>query len=102
MQTLAQALSTQSEAARKKVGSARRPARYLVAAMLAGAYIGVGVVLMVATAGPFLAAGSPGERLVAGGVFAAALTLVVFAGAASTVASVVCLARAPEVRPAPS
>jgi len=81
VQTLAQALSTQSEAARKKVGSARRPARYLVAAMLAGAYIGVGVVLMVATAGPFLAAGSPAERLVAGGVFAAALTLVVFAGA---------------------
>ncbi|MEK8227492.1 formate/nitrite transporter family protein [Oerskovia sp. M15] len=32
------------------------PWRYLVAAMLAGAYIGVGVVLMVATAGPFLAA----------------------------------------------
>lgn len=81
MQTLAQALSTQSEAARKKVGSARRPARYLVAAMLAGAYIGVGVVLMVATAGPFLADGAPAERLVAGGVFAAALTLVVFAGA---------------------
>ncbi len=66
MQTLAQAVTTQSEAAREKVLFARRPGRYLVAAMLAGAYIGVGVVLMVATAGPFLAAGSPAERLVAG------------------------------------
>lgn len=81
MQTLAQAVTTQSEAAREKVLLARRPGRYVVAAMLAGAYIGVGVVLMVATAGPFLAAGAPAERLVAGGVFAAALTLVVFAGA---------------------
>ncbi|WP_336727696.1 formate/nitrite transporter family protein [Cellulosimicrobium cellulans] len=93
MQTLAQALTTQSEAARKKVGSARRPARYLVAAMLAGAYIGVGVVLMVATAGPFLAAGSPGERLVAGGVFAAALTLVVFAGAELATSAMMILAQ---------
>jgi nitrite transporter NirC len=79
--TLPENLTEQSRAARAKVDGTRRPWRYLVSAMLAGAYIGVGVVLMVATAGPFLAAGDPAERLVAGGVFAVALTLVVFAGA---------------------
>ncbi len=81
MQTLAQAVTTQSEAAREKVLLARRPGPYLAAATRAGAYTGAGVALMAASAGPFLAAGAPGERLVAGGVFAAALTLVVFAGA---------------------
>jgi len=93
VQTLAQALSTQSQAARDKVRAARRPARYLVSAALAGTYVGVGVVLMVATAGPFLAAGSPGERLVAGGVFAAALTLVVFAGAELATSAMMVLAQ---------
>lgn len=81
MLTLPETLKAQSRAARAKVDGTRRPWRYLVSAMLAGAYIGVGVVLMLATAGPFLAAGAPAERLVAGGVFSVALTLVVFAGA---------------------
>jgi nitrite transporter NirC len=93
VQTLAQAVTTQSDAARAKVAAARSPVRYLVSAMLAGAYIGVGVVLMVATAGPLLAAGSPAERLVAGGVFAAALTLVVFAGAELATSAMMVLAQ---------
>ncbi|MFC8922554.1 formate/nitrite transporter family protein [Cellulosimicrobium sp. NPDC057127] len=93
MKTLAQALSVQSDAARAKVAAARRPGRYLVASALAGAYVGVGVVLMVATAGPFLAAGSPAERLVAGSVFAAALTLVVFAGAELATSAMLVLAQ---------
>lgn len=58
----------------------RRPLRYLVSAMLAGMFIGVGVVLMVSTAGPFLAAGDPSAKLVSGAVFSVALTLVVFCG----------------------
>ncbi|WP_265522931.1 formate/nitrite transporter family protein [Oerskovia flava] len=81
MLSLRATLTEQSHAAQGKVAAATHPARYLVASMLAGAYIGIGVVLMVATAGPFLAAGDPAERLVAGAVFAVALTLVVFAGA---------------------
>jgi nitrite transporter NirC len=59
----------------------RSPVRYAVQAALAGAYVGVAVVLMAATAGPFLAATNPGTKLVQGGVFGIALTLVVFAGA---------------------
>src|SRR3954454_7607377 len=55
--------------------------RYLVASMLGGAYIGVAIVLLASTAGPLAAAQSPATKLVAGGVFGIALTLVVFAGA---------------------
>ncbi|GII97789.1 nitrite transporter NirC [Sediminihabitans luteus] len=81
MLTIPETVTEQGRAAETKVAGATSPARYLVSAMLAGAYIGVGVVLMLMTAGPFLAAGSPAQPLVAGGVFAVALTLVVFAGA---------------------
>jgi nitrite transporter NirC len=48
---------------------------------LAGAYIGVAVVLLASTAGPLAASGSAATKLVAGAVFGVALTLVVFAGA---------------------
>lgn len=48
--------------------------------MLAGAYVGVGVVLMVSAAGPLLANGEGLAKLVSGVVFSAALTIVVFAG----------------------
>lgn len=79
--TLAENLTEQSRTAQVKTAGATHPFRYLVAAMLAGVYIGVGVVLMLSTAGPFLEAGNPGYQLVSGVVFAGALTLVVFAGA---------------------
>ena len=49
--------------------------------MLAGAYIGVAVVLMFSVTGPLLAAASPWTKLIQGLVFGIALTLVVFAGA---------------------
>ncbi|SDS13292.1 nitrite transporter NirC [Paraoerskovia marina] len=79
--TLPETVTEQSHAAKVKVSTARQhPFRYAVSAMLAGMYIGVGVVFMLATAGPFLAAGDPAYQLVSGVVFAAALTLVVFAG----------------------
>ncbi|MCR2812020.1 formate/nitrite transporter family protein [Microbacterium sp. zg.Y1090] len=80
MLTVAQALEVQREAARHKVQGLRAPARFAVSGMLAGAYLGIGVVLMISTAGPLSAAGSGAGRLVSGLVFAAALTLVVFAG----------------------
>ena len=48
---------------------------------LAGAYVGIAVVLLVSVSAPLVAAGSPATKLVQGAVFGVALTLVVFAGA---------------------
>ena len=70
----------QRAAARTKVEATRRPVAYAVQSMLAGAYIGVAVVLMASAAGPFLAAGSPATKLISGLVFGIALTLVIIAG----------------------
>lgn len=73
-------LKAQDHNAIKKVMGITRPWRFLVQAMLAGAYIGVGVVLMITASGPLLAAGSPWVKLVNGMVFGVALTLVLAAG----------------------
>lgn len=81
MLSIPETLSAQADAARHKSDGLRSPGRFLVSGMLAGAYIGIGVVLMVATAGPLLASGSGLAKLVSGLVFGVALTLVVFAGA---------------------
>lgn len=81
MLTIAETLDVQATAAVHKVETARSLGRFLISGMLAGAYIGVGVVLMVSTAGPLIAAGDGLAKLVAGLVFGVALTLVVFAGA---------------------
>ncbi|WP_424445885.1 formate/nitrite transporter family protein [Microbacterium sp. CH-015] len=81
MLTISETLDAQASAAVHKVQALRHPGRFLVSGMLAGAYIGVGVVLMVSTAGPLAAAGDGLAKLVAGLVFGVALTLVVFAGA---------------------
>jgi nitrite transporter NirC len=78
---MADALNEQGQAATTKVADLRRPGRYLVSSMLAGAYIGVAVVLLCAVTGPLLAAGSPWTKLIQGTVFGIALSLVVFAGA---------------------
>ena len=76
-----EAIAESAELARAKaVGVVRLP-RFLVAAMLAGAYIGIGIVVLAACAGPFLAASSPAAKLVSGAVFGVALTLCVMAGA---------------------
>jgi nitrite transporter len=75
------ALSDQGQAAANKIEDLRNPGRYLVSSMLAGAYIGVAVVLLFAVTGPLLAASSPWTKLIQGLVFGIALTLVVFAGA---------------------
>jgi len=73
-------VTAQADAAATKVAGTRRPLRFVVAAMLAGMWIGIGVTLMLAAAGPFDAVDSPATRLVSGAVFAIALTFVVFAG----------------------
>lgn len=81
MLTIPQTLDVQSDAAVHKTGMLRSPGRFALSGMLAGAYIGVGVVLMISTAGPLLAVGDGLYKLVAGLVFGVALTIVVFAGA---------------------
>lgn len=81
MLTIPEALDVQANVAVSKTDSLRTPGRFLVSAMLAGVYMGIGVVLMVSTAGPLLAAGDGFAKLVSGLVFGAALTLTVFAGA---------------------
>ena len=55
-------------------------ARYLVLAMLAGAYVGLGIVLIFAIGAPLAASGSPFLKVVMGASFGIALTLVIFAG----------------------
>lgn len=77
---ITQALSEQASVARSKVADLRWPARFLVSAGLAGAYVGVAIVLMIMSAGPLNAADSPWTKLIQGVVFGVALTLVVFAG----------------------
>lgn len=58
----------------------RNPFGYLIASMLAGVYVGFGIILIFSVGAPFAAAGSPAVKLVMGASFAIALTLVVFAG----------------------
>nr|WP_243847338.1 formate/nitrite transporter family protein [Microbacterium ulmi] len=74
-------MHVQADAARHKVDGLRTPARFWISGMLAGAYVGVAVVLMLNAAGPLFAAGTGFGKLVSGLVFGVALTLVVFAGA---------------------
>lgn len=81
MLTIPQTLEVQAENAVQRVNGLRAPAGFVASSMLAGAYIGVGVVLMVFAAGPLLEAGDGFAKLVSGLVFGVALTLVVFAGA---------------------
>jgi nitrite transporter NirC len=64
-----------------KAETVRSPLRYGALAALAGAYVGIAVVLLASVAGPLAAATSPATKLVQGAVFGIALTLVVFAGA---------------------
>jgi nitrite transporter len=55
--------------------------RYIWLSALAGAFVGVAVVLLLSVSAPLVAASSPMAKLVQGAVFGVALTLVVFAGA---------------------
>lgn len=80
MLSVAEALDYQTHAARTKTDLARRPGVYLVNTMLAGAYIGLGVVIMTTAGGPLVDAGSGFAPLVQGLVFGVALTIVVVAG----------------------
>ncbi|MEK3787931.1 MULTISPECIES: formate/nitrite transporter family protein [Paenibacillus] len=54
--------------------------RYMVAALLAGAYVGLGIILIFSLGAPLAAIKSPFQPLIMGASFGIALTLVVFAG----------------------
>lgn len=76
-----EALGEGQQLARTKASDARDMPRYLLSSALAGAYVGVAVVLLLSVAAPLAAAGSPLTKLVSGIVFGVALVLVVFGGA---------------------
>jgi nitrite transporter NirC len=78
---LSEAIDEAAEAAVVKANQVRRLPAYVWSSILAGAYVGIAVVLLVSVAGPLAASGSPATKLVQGAVFGVALTLVVFAGA---------------------
>lgn len=79
--TVPQALDESAELAASKAEQVRSLPKFLVNAALAGAYVGVAVVLLLSVAGPLAAGKSSATKLVQGAVFGIALTLVVFAGA---------------------
>jgi nitrite transporter NirC len=71
-----------AEAAGRKVAFLERSKlSYLISAALAGAYIGLGIILIFSIGGPLAAKSSPALKLLMGMSFGIALTLVVFAGA---------------------
>jgi nitrite transporter len=73
-------MGIQADVAISKGVDMRRPDRYLLSSMMAGAFVGVAIVLMISVAAPMAVALSPWTKLVQGLVFGIALTLVVFAG----------------------
>src|SRR5919202_2973218 len=76
-----EALEESAALSRTKSMQVRRLPRYMASSALAGAFVGVAVVLLASVAGPLVATASPAAKLVQGAVFGVALTLVVFAGA---------------------
>ncbi|WP_129337803.1 formate/nitrite transporter family protein [Cellulomonas endophytica] len=80
MLTIPETVRLQADAAADKSALLARPGVFAVRAALAGAFIGLGVLVMVTAGGPFVAAGSPAAPLVQGLVFGVALTVVVLGG----------------------
>ena len=58
----------------------KNPLGYFIASMLAGIYVGLGIILIFSIGAPFAQVSSPAVKLVMGASFGLALTLVVFAG----------------------
>ncbi len=70
-----------AESARAKIAFLRsNPLGYFILAMLAGIYVGFGIVLIFAIGAPLLASNSPVAKLAMGASFGIALSLVIFAG----------------------
>ena len=76
-----EAIAGIAAAARAKASLLRHsPRQYLVLSALAGAYVGLGTVLIFAIGAPLQAGGSGATKAVMGASFGVALTLVIFAG----------------------
>jgi nitrite transporter NirC len=58
----------------------KSPVRYFVASMLAGIFVGLGIVLIFSIGAPFAAVASPAVKILMGVSFGIALTLVIMAG----------------------
>lgn len=80
MLNLRENLIVQTEAAQHKVSGAKQSFPYLVAAALAGMFIGLADIFMMTAAAPLQLAHSPWTTLIQGAVFGLGLILVVFAG----------------------
>ncbi len=80
MLSIPETVDLHASAARHKVELTTTPGLFLVRTVLAGAYIGIGVLIMATAGGPLSVAGSPFTPLVQGLVFGVALTIVVVAG----------------------
>lgn len=78
--TIPEAVAAQADAAVHKAALLRTPGLLLVRTMLAGAAIGIGVLILLTAGGPLAVAGSPWAPLVNGLVFGVALTIVLVAG----------------------
>lgn len=59
---------------------AKSPLQYIVLSMLAGVYVGFGIILIFSIGAPLAAAGSASVKVVMGASFGIALSLVIFAG----------------------
>ncbi|HET6810220.1 MAG TPA: formate/nitrite transporter family protein [Acidimicrobiales bacterium] len=80
--SMPEALVDQAELATSKARLLRHSwPSYLLSSMLAGAFVGVAVLLMVMVSAAWIVSKGPVARLVEGSVFGVALALVVFAGA---------------------
>ncbi|MBV7363938.1 formate/nitrite transporter family protein [Actinomycetaceae bacterium TAE3-ERU4] len=80
MLSIEENLEAQNNGAVHKDHASSKPWRYLVAAMLAGIYIGVADIFMFTAAAPLYAVNSGWAPLVGGAVFGIGLILVIFAG----------------------
>lgn len=79
--SIAENLDATTQQAVHKAHDLRKVPRYFVSAMLAGAYIGIGEILLVVAISPFVAEHSAAVKILEGAVFPIALTIVMFAGA---------------------
>lgn len=81
MNTVAENIADTTGQAAHKAEELRSPGRFLVSAMLAGAFIAAGEVLLLTALSPFAATHAPALKLLEGAVFPIALTMVMVAGA---------------------
>ncbi|MFS0787844.1 formate/nitrite transporter family protein [Shouchella sp. 1P09AA] len=74
-------LHTLNKQAKNKYGLLRKsPFRYLLASILAGAYVGIGSLVLFAVGNPLYEANSPFVSIMTGATFGVALALVLWAG----------------------